>query len=298
MSFSVDLWDGFGKIKTSFSFYQRSITYMMNILSSYSLLQKGYYEGLENLFKKTMEVKEISSPNSFLNEMLSLLMFSFLEESNKSKDNYDIITNTITEIKKYLEIIKAKISTYFEENIQNKEQFNKILNNLNLKQEVYNNSCSELCLFLAENEIQIIEKKINNNNNNKKKELIEKVLDNKNEYLCFIEEGDKERVKYNKKTEDHLNYLENKFKDLIFLFENTLHKFVQDKINTYEYLIGIYKENDKSNYSKLNYKSHTQNFIAANATKIFPMNQLEFYPYKINRNQILQNLPKYNNLSK
>ena len=299
MSFSVDLWDGFDKIKFAFSSYQRSINYMMDILSSYSLLQKGYHEGLESLFKKTMEIKEISSPNSFLNEILSLLMFSLLEESNKSKDICDIITNSIIEIKKSLEAIKTKISTYFTENIQNKEQFNKILNNLTSKQEVYNNSCNELCLFLAENEMQIIEKKIDNNkNNNKKKELIEKVLDDKDEYLCFIEEGDKERVKYNKKTEDLLNNLQKQFKNMIFLFENTLNKYVQDRINTYEYLIEIYKENDKSNYSKLNYKRHTQNYIAANATKIFPMNQLQFYPFKINRNEIFHNFPKYNDLSK
>ena len=219
MSFSVDLWDGFDKIKIAFSFYQRSINYLMDILSSYSLLKKAYHEGLENLFKKTMDIREISSPNSFLNEMLSLLMFSFLEESNKSKDNCDIINNSITEIKKNLETIKTKISTYFTENIQNKEQFNKILNNLTSKQEVYNNSCKELCLFLAENEMHIIEKKIDNNKNNKKKrELIEKVLDDKNEYLCFIEEGDKERVKFNKKTEDLLNNLQKQFKNMIFLF--------------------------------------------------------------------------------
>ena len=299
MSFSVDLWDGFDKIKTAFSLFQRSINYIMDILSSYSLLQKGYHEGLENLFKKTMDIKEISSPNTFLNEIINLLMFSLLEESQKCKDNFNNITHNINEIKKSLEEIKMKITTYFNENIQNKEPFNKILNNLNSKQEIYINSCNELCLFLAENEVQIIEKKINNNkNNNKRKELIEKALNDKNEYLCFIEEGDKERVKYNKKIEDLLNNLQKQFKNVIFLFETTVHKYVQDKIECYEYLIDIYKENDKSNYSKLNYNKHTQSFIAANATKIFPMNELEFYPYKINKNEIFQNFSKLNEFSK
>ena len=299
MSFSIDLWDGFDRIKTAFSLYPRSINYIMDILSSYSLLQKGYLEGLENLFKKTMEIKEISSPNNFLNEIINLLMFSFLEESQKCKDNNDNITHNINEIKKSLEEIKMKATTYFTENIQNKEKFNKILNNLISKQEIYNNSCNELCLLLAENEIEIIEKKISNNKNiNKKKELIEKALNDKNEYLYFIEEGDKERAKYNKKTEDLLNNLQKEFKNMIFLFENCLHNYVQDKIKYYEFLIDIYKENDKSNYSKLNYKKHTQNFIAANATKIFPMNQLEFFPYKINKNEIFQNFSKNNELSK
>ena len=136
MSFSVDLWDGFDRIKTAFSLYPRSINYIMDILSSYSLLQKGYLEGLENLFKKTMEIKEISSPNNFLNEIINLLMFSFLEESQKCKENNDNITHNINEIKKSLEEIKMKVTTYFTENIQNKEAFNKILNSLTSKQEI------------------------------------------------------------------------------------------------------------------------------------------------------------------
>ena len=245
----------------------------------------------------------------------------------------------ITEIREKAEKIKLQISPYFTENIQNKDTFNKVLNNLILKQESYNKSCKELFYYLAENGANHFieekknnkdknkEKELNNSNNkddkkkeknsykdiinknfafylnntilntpNKKENLTKKILENKKIYIKCIDESDKEREKYNKLTEDLLNNLQINFKKLIYLFQSTIHNYVKDK-NTYlNDIIEINKSNDNKIYSKIQYKKETLKFITKNATKEFPMNKLDFIPYKVNKNRINQKLSKFTEL--
>ena len=64
------------------------------------------------------------------------------------------------------------------------------------------------------------------NTPNKKENLTKKILENKKIYIKCIDESDKEREKYNKLTEDLLNNLQKNFKKLIYLFQSTIHNYV------------------------------------------------------------------------
>ena len=342
MSFSVDLWNGFDYIKTAFSLNNKRVKQIVDILTSYSNIEKEYYKGLDNLYKETKESKDFQKSNSLLDDTIYLLICSLKTESDKHKTFYNNINKNIIEVKEKLDKIKLQITPYFTENIQNKDVFNRYLNNLVLKQDAYNKSCKELCYCIAENAVhKIMEEKVHNkenkndkndknkndkikeqikekmnykefvnknfmyyfNNNilkdiiNKKENIIKKLIDNKNEYVKCISETDKEREKYNKITEDILNELQKQYKSLIFLFQNLIHNYVKEKINTLNEIIELNNNNDKEKYSKLHYKKQTLSFITHNATKEFPMNKLEFIPYKINKNKIVQKLSKYNELS-
>ena len=163
MSFSVDLWNGFDIIKNEFSINQKRIKQILDILTSYSLVQKEYYKSLDNLYKETKEIKEskdLQNSDSLLDDSIYILICSFKSECDKIKNHYNYMCKLITEIREKAEKIKLQISPYFTENIQNKDTFNKVLNNLILKQESYNKSCKELFYYLAENgAIHIIEEK-------------------------------------------------------------------------------------------------------------------------------------------
>ena len=132
---------------------------------------------------------------------------------------------------------------------------------------------------------------------NKKENLIKKVLENKKEYTNCISEAENERKKYNKKAEDALNNLQKLYKSLIFLIQTMLNNYIKDKIKTYNDIIEINEASDKNKYSKINYKQITYDFIINNATKEFPMNNIEFIPYKMNKNQIIQKISKYSEIS-
>ena len=338
MSFSVDLWNGFYIIKNEFFLNQKRIKQILDILTSYSSVQKEYYKSLDNLYKEAKEIKEskdLQNSDSLLDDSIYLLICSFKSESDKIKSHYNYMSKLINEIREKSDKIKLQIVPYFTENIQNKDYFNKILNNLIVKQESYNKSCKELFYYLAENGANLIieekknnkdkNKEINNSNNkeekkrdknyykdiinknfafylnntilnnssNKKENLTKKLLENKKLYIKCIDESDKEREKYNRLTEDLLNNLQINFKKLIYLFQSTIHNYVKDKNSSLNDIIEINISNDNKIYSKIQYKKETLKFITKNATKEFPMNKLDFIPYKINKNKINQKLSKF-----
>ena len=346
MSFSIDLWNGFDIIKSSFYLNSKRIKQALDILTSYSLVQKDYYKGLDNLYKEIKETKEINKSNSLLDDTINSLIYSIKAESDIYKNHYNNTTRSISEIKEKLDIIKATVSPYFNDNLQNKDLFYKELNTLILKQETFNRSCKQLCYCLAEIEAQKLQEQKSNNkevndkeqdtvdnknskdekdkekdyhykdiitknfiyyisNNilkdlpNKKEALMKKALENKKEFLNCISETEIKRQNYNKKTEELLTHLNKQYKALIFLFQTLVHNYIKDKMNVYKEIMQINKANDIDKYSKINYKSITLDFITKNATKEFPMDKIEFIPYKINENKINQKLIKlkYNNFS-
>ena len=345
MSFNVDLWNGFDIIKNEFSVNKKRVKLILDILTSYSNIQKEYCKGLDNLYKEIKESKDFFKSNFLLDESINLLIKSFKIECEKNKSIYNNTMKNILDLKEKLERIKMQISPYFTENIQNKEAFTKILNILILKQEAFNKSFKELFYKLAEKEAQtIIEQKSNNtekknndkfNNSeiittknekrkskdifaeitkknvtnyinnalsiedsNKITNLMKKLSSNQKEYIKYILESDKHREKYNKITEELLVHLEKQFKLLIFLFQTAIQNFIKDKINEYNDILELNKSNNINYYSKINYKTETVDFITRNATKEFPMNKLEFIPYKITKIEINQKIAKYGKFSK
>ena len=337
MSFSIDLWNGLDIIKSSFTSNNKRMKQILDILTLYSSLQREYYKGLDNLYK---EAKEYNLSNTFLDESINSLINLFKAESDKHKIHCNNINKNIAEIKEKFEKIKSTATSYLNDSFQNKETFNKVLNNLILKQDAFYKSCKDLSICIAEIQSQKIlnvekpnnkENKNNDKDNNgnkkeekvkekehykdvitkhfkhylsnnilnlsnKKENLIKKVLENKKEYINYISEAENERKKYNKTTEDHLNNLQKLYKSLLFLVQTMLNNYIKDKIKSYNDIIEI-NETSKDKYSNINYKQITYDFIINNATKEFPMNNIEFIPYKMNKNKIIQKISKYNEMS-
>ena len=289
MSFSVDLWNGFNIIKEEISINQKNLKDVLDILTLYYNMKNKYYKDLEDLCKITNEKRD-KIPNSFINNAVDTFILSFMKESEIYKKNIDNINKNINDTKKEYDKINLQIFNYFNENDQNKESFNKILDHLKLKQDRYNSSCDELCKYIAEMEaFKIMGDNTNYDENQyieRKNDLIKKTNDIKIEYIDIIEESEKEREKYNKITEDLLNNLQNRFKDIIFLLHNKIDNYIKDKINFYNEIITINKQKDEELFSTINYKKETNNFIIKNTTKI------------INQKEINQILNKFNELSK
>ena len=300
MSFSVDLWNGFSIIKEEIYINHRNLKDVLNIIILYYNLQNQYYKDLENL-SKIINEKRVKIQNSFISNIVDSFIQSFMKESEIYKKNLDNLNKNINDIKKEYDTINIQIANYLNENIYNKESFNNILENLIIKKEEYSNSCDELSNYIAEMEaLKIMRDNINfneNQYNEKKNNLIIKTIEIKKEYILAIEEGEKGREIYNKITEELLTNLQKRFKDIIYFIHRAINFFIKEKINTYNEIIELSKQNDELLYSAINYRTETNNFIIKNVTKMFPLTKLEFVPYKINLNEINKKLNQFNELS-
>ena len=165
MSFSVDLWNGFETIQSSFSSNIIKLNQLIDILSLYSSHVKDFYNNLVNLYESTKE--SILNKESIFNDSLNLLVISFKIESEQYKNHYNLITKNINEIKEKIERLKINIDKYFVKNESNKEKFTIILNDLILEQENFNKSCKEFCIDMAEEEANKILREKNTNNSKK-----------------------------------------------------------------------------------------------------------------------------------
>ena len=300
MSFSVDLWNGFEIIKSSFSSDLLKLNQLMDILSSYSSYIKDYYNNLINLCESTNET--IGREYSIFNKPINLLVNSFKIESEQYKKHYELITKNINEIKEKIEKIKLDINKYFNKNEENTEKFNNVLKELILRQNNFNNSCKELCLNMAEEEANKIfgEKKLNiskqfkhslscnviNNKKENNENFLQKAFEAKNDYIDYILESNRKREKYNEKTEKILFNLQEHYKDLLYYFEYLFKQYITDKIFAHNEILESNRLNSNQTFNKINYKNIFNNFVEKNVTKEFPMNTLEFIPFKLNKNFI------------
>ncbi len=144
----------------------------------------------------------------------------------------------------------------------------------------------------------IVKETTNKETPSKMDNLVKKLLESKKEYIKCISESNKERENYNNLTDGLLNQLQNQYKLIIFLFHTVINNYIKIKIKSYNDILEIHKSNDNNYYSKINYKKETIDFIIRNATKEFPMNKLEFIPYKIDKKKLNDKLTKYGELSK
>ena len=325
MSFSVDLWNGFDIINSTISLHKKIVKQIFYIITTYSSLQKEYYQGLDNLYNEIKPSNEENENQSLIEQSLNILINSIKEESEKHKNHYDNIINNINELKIEYDKFESQINIYSKDNTK-KDIFVGNLNYVLVKQEDYNKSCNDLCSYLLEDEINnIVDAKVDDNKNGDQnmindiiiiskqiiddkmfkditneqiKNLLYKVLENKSEYIESIEECDKKREKYNKFTEDYLNLLQKQFTFLIFTIQSAIHNYTNNKVRYYNEIIEINKSNLNNQYSKIDCKKEINNFIIKNTTKMFPVNKIEFIPYKLNINEMNQKLAKYNQISK
>ena len=114
--------------------------------------------------------------------------------------------------------------------------------------------------------------KTNKTSKNKCQKFLEKVNLMKEDYLNCIRDTNKEREKYNPKTEEILNNLEKMYKSLT--------TFTEYRIEFYKTIIKNEPKDFEEIHKKVIPEKEIIDFIQKNATKEFPIIKFEFCPIK------------------
>ena len=279
MSFSVDLWNGIDSIKNQFRKTHKKIKVLNKIITSYITIETNYYKSLENLFK---EIKETSKPEFLLDEsfqkVIEMLDYDY---QNRRKYTSNLTKNVMDNLNIYLQQPKVMLNKLLLDNTENTDNFKKSLNILIEKQTIFHNYCKELGSSIAHMENDEMNK-TNKTTKNKIPKMLEKIKAYKEDYINCINETNKDREKYNIKTEEILNKLEDLYDGIISTFHLSLYNFTYFRLDfLYNLYIKEKKEFDEI-HSRVNQKQEINNFIMKNATKEFPMIKIEFCPLKYN----------------
>ena len=290
MSFSVDLWNGIDVIKKQIMSTHRKIKALQKLITNYITIEINYSKGLENLYK---ECKENINSEFLLDESFQKI-YEMFEFDNKNRKIYytNLEKLIIDPLNAYLEKPKTKLNTCFSENTENYENFNRTLNNLKEKQSAFHNQCRELSSYIAlveEDEINKTQKM----SRSKCQKILDRVKYAKEDYLKYIKEANRVRERYNFKTEEILNNLEEIYKTMIQKIKDSLYTFSAYRLEFLKCLVTK-EQNDYDNiHSKVEPNQELLKFIMKNATKEFPMIKFEFCPIKYNvLNKYIKN--KYN----
>lgn len=282
MSFSVDLWNGFDIIKNQIFSVQKKIKNISKVLSMYLAIESGYNKSLENIYK---EFKETFNSEYLMDKSYMKILDIFEYENQNRKILSSFVTSLIMEpLNEYLRQPNLLLNKCLSENTSNEESFRKSLNILKEKQSNYWRDCKELAIVLAQNEMEEINNanaaKISKNKAARLNEKYNKLIQSKKEYIDIIVEANKEREKYNSKTEEILNNMEQIYKTMIEQLRDTLTNFALQR-NEFLHKIYTTEKNDYDNlHSKVIPKAELFQFITNNATKEFPMMKFEFCPLK------------------
>ena len=281
MSFAIDLWNGFDKLKEEFIFTYNKVQILNNIFNSFLSMEKDYSKNLDLLYK---ENKDRIKQEFLLEKSFIQLIEIIKEQSDHHKKHIDFISKYL--INPLKEIIDNQKSFFqlFSENTKNFEVLEKSKNLLISKEEKYRNSCSDLIDYFINNDSNCINSSFSNNKSmaNKRQKLVDKINENKKEYLKVLYDANIDLNQYNAKTNQIMNELENKYESLLDILKWSLINFTNNKIVLYDKINNLYKTNLQKNFTNIDYNEEIMNFIKKNVTKEFPISKYEFIPYKLN----------------
>ena len=294
MSFSVDLWNGIEQIKNQISSVQRKIKTFAKLLTAYITIETNYSRNLESLYK---EYKENNIPEFLLDESFQKIIEIFDYENKNKKIYINYLVKTIMEpLNAYLEKPKTKLSKCLNDNFENTENFNRTLILLKEKQSLFHNVCRELSSYLVLMEIDEINK-TNKTSKNKCQKILDRVNYAKEDYLNLMKDANKEREKYNLKTEEILNNLEEIYRMMVDSLKEYLLNFTTFRLEFYKGLISKEQKEYDNIHLKIDTNQEILNFIMKNVTKEFPLIKFEFCPIKYSElNKYIKN--KFNKLNK
>ena len=294
MSFSVDLWNGFDLIKIQYNSIHKKLKSLNSLLSTYCIIETEYCRNLENLYR---EYKDNTKPEFLLDESVQKIIEIFNNEiqHRRTLNNY-IAKNIIEQVNAYLAIPKTKYNKCFSDNNENKAYFNKSLTTLIEKQNLFHAQCKELGSYIAQMEMDTINK-TNKTSKAKCQKVLEKTKSDKEEYLNCLKETNRKRENYNNKTEEILQNLEEMYTGLVEKLKDSIYNFTKKRV---KFLKKLYEKEQKEYseiHSKIVSKDEVLSFIKKHATKEFPMVKFEFCPIKyIALNKYIKN--KYSKISK
>ena len=281
MSFSIDLWNGFDLLKNKYNSTYNKVQILYNILITFINMEKDYSKNLDILYKdKTGQIKE----EFLLEQSFIQLIENIKEQSEYHKKHIDFVSKYLVIPLK--EVIDQQKSVFqlFTENTKNLENFEKSKNILILKEEKYHNSCRELTNYFIANDSKMLNNSISNDKSmfNKRQKLVDKINDNKKEYISMLYEANIDLDQYNTKTNQILNDLENKYESILDLLKWSLINYTNNKIVLYDKTNNLYKTALQKYFTNINCNEEMMNFIKSNLTKQFPVFKFDFIPYKLN----------------
>lgn len=290
MSFSVDLWEGFATIKNQFSLIIGKMKSFGKLCSEYVLLEKEHSQKLEDFFTKNRDVFPKVKTDFFIDRSLIKFLGNIRHQSEKIKNfcnslNTDVIKQLNDFINKSSQIF---LHNKYIDNSENDEKYEKSINNLLLKHEIFFSSCKDLYKCKSKSEINKVIKDKNIGKKIFKKDLaaeekksIQKMEKSKEDYISSLYEANLEREKYIENTEWFLENLENDYTNLIKIFQRCLNNYAVYKNRYLQEQFELGKKDYKENFAKIDVKKEVYNFILKNATKKFPMIKIEDNPIKL-----------------
>lgn len=281
MSFSIDLWNGFDLLKNKYNSTYNKVQILYNILNSFINMEKDYSKNLDILYKDNKgQIKE----EFLLEKSFIQLIENIKEQSEYHKKHIDFVYKYLVIPLKEIIDQQKLVFQLFTENTKNLEIFEKSKNILILKEEKYHNSCNELTNFFIANDSKMLNNSLSNDKSlfNKRQKLVDKINDNKKEYISMLYEANIDLDQYNTKTNQILNDLENKYESILDLLKWSLINYANNKIVLYDKTNNLYKTSLKNYFSNINCNEEMMNFIKRNLTKQFPVFKFEFIPYKVN----------------
>ena len=286
MSFSSDLWNGFGILKKNFLHTYNKIKHLYEIMFSFASLEKNHSKNLEILYEQN---KDLFSSDEILLLPSKTFISSLKLESEYHKYYYNnIFDNILSPIKEIIDNKKYIITKTFCNSMKNTEKFQKIIQNIISKQDNYYNSCKELSLSLSEIEIytQNLEAKKKQGANKallaKKEKALEKVNKTQTEYLNIVTEANIILKDYNFKTENLLNDLEKEFTKISASIKDWLIKYSKNKAQLNKDILELTNHGLNNCYEKIDVENDIKNFVIKNATKEFKYHKFEYNPFKLN----------------
>ena len=281
MSFSIDLWNGLNIIKQRFVFTYNKVQLLYNIFNSFINMEKDYTKNLDILYK---DHKDHIKEEFLLDTAFIQLLEMIKDQSEHHKKHIDFIIKYLTSpLKEILDNQKSYFQL-FVENTKNFENLEKSKNNVISKEEKYHNSCNELTLFLISNDSNSINTSFSNNKSafNKRQKLLDRINENKKEYLSLLYEANIDLDQYNINTSQIMDELENKYESIIDLLKWSLINYTNNRIVLYDKINNINKEILQKYFTNIDCNKEIMDFIKKYATKEFPIFKYEFIPYKLN----------------
>ena len=276
-------------IKDDYSL-DKSISMFIEDIKKESDIQREHYKFIKHnvlVSLKDMYDKEKSSSSNDFNE------------GQQNIDNFQKIKNNlINKQKNYNNSLKdffSFMSTFNEKELniilekENKfhSSISSDISNINVDLATFNNTENKINEIINDTEPNSNQNNINNLINidkqliTKKQKLFDKIYESKKEYISAIEEANNFLNIYKTKAEKIFNLLETNYISIIRGIHWTLSTFVNHKLILYDKLNSLYKNYSDNSISKVNDENEVYEFIIRNATKEFPINKIEFVPYKL-----------------
>ena len=273
MSFSIDLWNGIHTIKEKYTSIRREFRLFTNFLTKYYACEIQHCKNLDSLYN---EFKEINTNKDSNFEKARINVIEMINIESKARKSFieDINTRIVKKINLYLQELNTPTSGISELT----ENFNKEIEKLKLKQDSFYSQCKEMSSLISQ--LELDNKMGDKNNENKLNKTLNKLIKVRDEYLSSINDTNIKRVNYNQKVSDIMDRYEKNFRDLLGNFFEKLKDFKTRKVELFKNLSDIENSDFLKLFSNLEENKEILNFIIANATKEFPMVQIEFSPFK------------------